>query len=121
MKFFGKDKKDVLSTSQLNDLGYKLFISGDNLGALKCYDDSLSISPCSATLVSKAQVLARMKKYNESIDACDKALELESGDAIALVEKARALTELGKRNGNSICSAWNWGRSRRNLLARQIH
>jgi hypothetical protein len=45
MKFFRKDKKDVLSTSQLNDLGYKLFIGGDNLGALKCYDKSLGISP----------------------------------------------------------------------------
>jgi hypothetical protein len=91
MKLFSKDKKDVLSTWQLNDLGYKLFIGGDNLGALKCYDKSLSISPTSATFMSKAQVLARIKKYKESIDACDRALELKSGDVIALVEKARAL------------------------------
>jgi hypothetical protein len=43
-----------------------------------------------------------MGKHNESIDVCNKALELEPDHVNAMVEKARAFAELGNERVNGL-------------------
>ena len=64
---------------------------------MACYDESIKINDKSAyVLFMKSKLLFDLKKYEESIQFCDKAIKIDSENSEVLVCKGNSLKSLGR-------------------------
>lgn len=72
-----KAKQDEKAAIEKKQTGNDLYKKKDFDGALKCYDEAITLNPKSMTFHSnKAAVYFTMKKWDECISMCDKAVEV---------------------------------------------
>lgn len=72
-----KAKQDEKAAIEKKQTGNDLYKKKDFDGALKCYDEAIALNPKSMTFHSnKAAVYFTMKKWDECISMCDKAVEV---------------------------------------------
>jgi tetratricopeptide (TPR) repeat protein len=84
---FNLDVYDYVSTLH--------FVRGDHEKSLALYDQALqSFVDCAALHEKRAEVLVRLKRYPEALDACNRALQLDNTRASACSEKGEILHQL---------------------------
>jgi len=86
------------SLKQKKEEGNTAFKSGQLNDALKLYSEALEIDPCNRITNAKlyfnrATVAARLGKLKESIEDCDKAIELDSNYTKAILRRAKSYME----------------------------
>jgi tetratricopeptide (TPR) repeat protein len=65
--------------------------------ALECYDNAIKFGENSFSAHSdKSYVLMELKRYTDSIDECDIAIQMERAEVVPWANKAFALMELGR-------------------------
>jgi tetratricopeptide (TPR) repeat protein len=64
--------------------------------ALECLDEVVEIAPTAAAWTMKAQALFRLERFQDSISACDKALELEPHSISTFNAKSSSLMKLAR-------------------------
>ncbi len=83
------------------NLGVVLGEVGRFQAAVESYDKACAIQPNADSLVNRAGALINLKRTQEALESCDRALTLHPGHLFALCNRALALAEL-KRNAEAV-------------------
>lgn len=82
--------------NQEKDKGNECFKIGEYDDALKHYTNSINCQPILGSYTNRALVNIKLKKYEDAIDDCNRALKIEPYNIRALLRKAQALELLKK-------------------------
>lgn len=92
-----KKKETEKAAKEKKDLGNELYKKKEFEKALEAYDEAIAIDPTNMTFLSnKAAVYFTLKKYDECIEECLKAIEVGKENKAPFEDRAKALTRCAK-------------------------
>lgn len=92
-----KKKEDAKKAMEAKKRGNDLFMQKSFEEALAAYDEAIALDPTNMTYIAnKAAVYFNTKKYDECIEACQKAVEVGKENRAPFEERAKALTRAAK-------------------------
>lgn len=92
-----KKKEDAKKAMEAKKRGNDLFMQKSFEEALAAYDEAIALDPTNMTYIAnKAAVYFNTKKYDECIEACQRAVEVGKENRAPFEERAKALTRAAK-------------------------